>query len=246
MNNQLKNFYQTATIIKVITETAKVKTFILDKKVVAKPGQYVMVWLPRINEKPFGIVSANPLTLSIAKVGPFTEKIHQLKKGDKITFRGPYGNTFKLKNGQLLLVAGGYGVVPLYFFAQSQSPSQRKKITVVIGAKTKNELTFVNKFKKLGCQVKVTTDDGSCGVAGFCTDLVKKLINQEKFSGVYTCGPEVMMKKVALLCKEKKLFCQVCLERFFKCGGMGLCGECSLKGHLVCKEGPVFNAKILL
>jgi len=239
-----KNIYKTVKIVKIENESDKVKTFILDKKIKAKPGQYVMVWLPGINEKPFGIVNDDPLTFSIAKVGPFTEKIHQLKVGDRLTYRGPYGTSFLPKNGQILLIGGGYGVVPLYFLA---SIIKNKRLAiVVIGAKTKSDIIFKSKFEKLGCKVKISTDDGSSGFKGFSTDLTQKLLEKEKFKAVYTCGPEIMMKKIAELCHEKRIFCQVGMERFFKCGGLGLCGECSCKGHMVCKDGPVFNGKILL
>lgn len=240
----MKNNYKTAKIIKIEQETSKVKNFTLDTSIRAKPGQYLIVWIPRLNEKPFGIVSQKPLTLSIANVGPFTEKIHELKKGDKITFRGPYGKSFKVKGKRLLLVGGGYGVVPLYFLASSLISTKRKSVTVVIGARTKSDLPFINKFKDLGCQVEISTDDGSAGFKGFSTQLAEKIIDQEKFNSVHTCGPMIMMKKLAEICKKNKLFCQVSLEAFFKCGGIGLCGECSINGHLVCQEGPVFNSRI--
>ncbi len=240
----MKNIYKTASLIKLGKETPKVKNFIVDLSIKAKPGQYLMVWLPGVNEKPFSIVSCSPLTLAIAAVGPFTSKIHQLKVGDKLTFRGPYGKSFKIKGNRILLVGGGYGTAPLYFLAQTISKSKRKKVTVIIGAKTKSELPFVSKFKKLGCRVMATTDDGSSGFKGFTPQLAEKLIEKEKFNSVYVCGPEIMMKKIAGICQRKKIFCQVSMERIFKCG-LGLCGECSCSGKLVCRDGPVFNGKIL-
>lgn len=242
----MDNIYQTATIVKIEKETDKLSNFTLDKGIEAKPGQYLMVWLPRINEKPFGIALDNPLTLSIARVGPFTEIIHKLRKGDKLTFRGPYGTYFEPKGKKLLLIGGGYGVVPLYFLATSIPKKARKNISIIIGAKTKRELPFVAKFKNLGCKVSLSTDDGSAGVEGFSTDLAQKLLSKNKYSSVYTCGPQIMMEKIASICKKQKIFCQVSLEKLFKCGGMGLCGECSFKGKLVCKDGPVFSGYILL
>ena len=71
----MKFKYQSAKIVSIKEETPRVKTFTLDCSVAAKPGQYVMLWMPGINEKPFGVVTANPLRLSIAKVGPFTEAV---------------------------------------------------------------------------------------------------------------------------------------------------------------------------
>lgn len=242
----MDNIYKTARIKKIEKETDKVKNFILDTKIRARPGQYVMVWVPGLNEKPFGVVNPDPLTLSIARVGPMTEIIHKLKVRDKITFRGPYGQSFNVKNGKLLLVGGGYGVVPLYFLASIISPKKRKQITVIIGARTKKELPFVNKFKKLGCKVLVTTDDGSSGFKGFTTQLAEKILEKEKFNTIYSCGPMVMMKKIAQISRVKKIFCQVSLESFFKCGGYGICGECCYDGLIVCREGPVVDGKVLL
>ena len=238
--------YHTATIKNIEHETQKVKNFIIDTNIEAKPGQYVMVWIPGVNEKPFGIVACNPLTLSIANVGEFTQKVHNFKIGDKITWRGPYGNNFKIKGKHLLLVGGGYGVVPLYFLASMIHKSQRNQITVIIGAKTKSDLPFVGKFKALGCQVKVCTDDGSDGFKGFTTQLMQQLLNTEDFDQVLTCGPRIMMTKIGEIANHHKIPCQVSVDTFFKCGGLGLCGECAINGHLACKEGPVFDSTILL
>lgn len=242
----MKNKYTTARVFKIERETAKVKNFFLDTRVTAKPGQYVMVWIPREGEKPFAVGSSSPMLLSIAKVGPFSQKLHELKVGDKITFRGPYGSSFTPKGKRILLVGGGYGMVPLYFYSLQASYAKRKNISVVIGARTKSDLVFVSKFKKLGCKVYLSTDDGSAGFKGFSTDLSQKLLDKEKFTYVATCGPIAMMKKIALMCKQKKIHCQVSVETHFKCGGMGLCGECTYNGYIVCREGPVFSGKILL
>jgi dihydroorotate dehydrogenase electron transfer subunit len=242
----IKNNYLTAKIIDIEKETPRVKNFMLDINVKAKPGQYVMVWWPGQNEKPFGVMKASPLTLSIAKVGPISEKIHELKIGDKMTFRGPYGQSFKIKGKKILMVAGGYGAVPLYFLALRFSAAKRKNIHVILGAKTRVEVPFVKKFEKLGCKVFSTTDDGSLGFPVFTTELTEVLLRKKGIDSVYACGPETMMKKVAAVCHKKKVFCQVSLERLFKCGGIGLCGECHCRGKLVCKDGPVFNGRILL
>jgi dihydroorotate dehydrogenase electron transfer subunit len=241
----MKINYQTTTISKIISETPKVKTFILNTKIEALPGQYVMVWIPRFNEKPFGVVDDSPLTLSIARVGEFTEAIHKLQAGDKISFKGPFGNGFTNKSRKNLLVAGGYGFVPLYFLAKRLSMDKNNRTVVVIGARTKTDLPFVENFQKLGCQVNKCTDDGTEGLQGFTTDLVSDLLKSEKIDSVYTCGPEIMMRKVSQICQDHHISCQVSMERIFKCGGMGLCGECSINGILVCKDGPVFDSKMI-
>jgi len=102
----------------VIVENAKVKTFILETSLEAEPGQFVMIWLPRVNEKPFSLVDADPLTITVARVGPFTSELHRLEVGDRLWFRGPLGRGFELVGENLLLVGGGYGVAPLAFLAK--------------------------------------------------------------------------------------------------------------------------------
>lgn len=241
----MKNEYQAAKIIKIEQETPRVKTFTIDISFEAKPGQYIMLWIPRMNEKPFGVVAPSPLTLSIANVGPFSDKVHQFQVGDTISFRGPFGSSFTRVGKKMLLVGGGYGVVPLYFFASTINKSDRKDIVVILGAKTKTELTFLNRFTNLGVRVECSTDDGSYGYKGFSTDVAQKLLVEQSFDAVYTCGPEVMMRKIAMIAQQQKIPCQVSVERLFKCGGMGICGECSCHGHLVCTEGPVFSSEIL-
>lgn len=242
----MKFSYQTAKITHIERETRRLKTFTLNTSIAAKPGQYVMLWAPGINEKPFGVLTANPLRLSIANVGLFTQYIHTLKVGDKMTFRGPYGSSFTIRGKRPLLVGGGYGVVPLYLLAQSFSAAVRRKTTMVIGAKTKKDLAFVSKFKSLGCRVQTSTDDGSVGFHGFSTDVVNKILHSDQTDSIYACGPESMMKKIAFMARETHTPCQVSVERYFKCGGMGLCGSCSFNGKLVCVDGPVFPGSALL
>lgn len=241
----MKNIYRTAHIIKIENETPKIKNFILDAEISGEPGQYIMVWLPRLNEKPFAVVHPSPLTVSVSKVGPFTEKLNQLRKGDKISFRGPYGSSFTLKGKKIMLIGGGYGVAPLYFLASLVPKIRRRLVTIIIGARSKDDLPFLSKFMELDYHIHVCTDDSSHGFSGLTTQLTERLLEKELFDSVYTCGPEPMMKKIAEICYSKKIFCQVSMERMFKCGGIGLCGECNFKGELVCKDGPVFNGKIL-
>lgn len=235
---------QTMKIKKIIKENYRINSIVLDGKLNAKPGQFLMVWIPDLDEKPFGIANSNPLTLSVANVGPFSSKIHSLKEGDFLSFRGPIGTSFNLKNEKkIILVAGGYGVVPLYFLAKSASEN-KIKCTVILGAKTKEDLVYANYFENLKCKVVLCTDDGSCGEKGFVTNYLDILLKSEKFDKLFSCGPNQMMKQVGKICNTYNLPFEFSLEAYMKCG-MGICGTCVIGNKLVCKDGPVFNEKEL-
>ncbi len=236
--------HTTATISRIITENSKVRTFELACDISASPGQFVMVWLPQVDEKPFCVVSPSPLTISIAKVGAFTTKIWELKEGDKVAFRGPYGKGFSPKGKEILLVGGGYGAAPLYFLA-SQAKAKGIKVNVVLGARTADELLFEEKFAKLGCNVVIATNDGSKGLQGFSTIAAFGVMDKTKIDAVYSCGPEKMMQAIAKECQKRKIPCQLSLERFCKCG-FGICGSCTINGYRVCQDGPVFEGEFLL
>lgn len=236
----LTSLPKSTTIIKIIEETSSVKTFILDKEIKAKPGQFLMIWLPRIDERPFSIVEPDPLTLTVAKVGPFTTKMHRLKIGDKMWYRGPLGNPFKLQGENILLVAGGYGVAPLYFLAKEVCRTGRKP-TVIVGAKSKKSLLFIKRFKKLECTTVIATEDNSVGINGKVTKPLLEILKRKKFDQVYACGPGKMLEAVVKICGQRKIAYQVSMEAVLKCG-LGLCGSCSRDGKLVCKDGPVFSS----
>lgn len=240
---------------KIIKENFRTKSFVLDGKIKALPGQFVMIWLPGIAEKPFSITDNNPFTITVMEVGKFTKHLNQnIKTGDKIWYRGPFGKgVFKEEKGRKILVSGGCGCVPLFFFAKTLK--NKKQTQVIIGAKTKKELLFQRRFKNLGIKTTITTDDGSQGIKGFTTDILSKLISNslispasprlrratnQLISCVYACGPEIMLKKIAKICEEKKVKYQLSLEALIKCG-FGICGSCSKCGKLICKDGPVFT-----
>ena len=225
-------------IAKVIEEAAQVKTFVLKAAVEADPGQFVLVWLPRTDEKPFSLVDADPVTITVARVGPFTKKLHQLKIGDRIWFRGPLGRGFELKGERILLIGGGYGVAPLAFMAQ-RAVGAGRWVTAVIGARSRADLVFPQRFAELGCSVVLATEDGSAGVRGLATEVAESLLERGEIDAVYTCGPEAMLNKVLELCQSHGLSCQLSLERYMRCG-LGVCGSCQRGGMLVCRDGPVF------
>lgn len=244
------NLPQAVTIKKIIQETEQVKTFVLDASIGAEPGQFVNVWIPRMNEKPFSVAMDNgtELHLSIAAVGDFSKKLHELKVGDKVGIRGPFGTKFVYKSGQhLALLAGGYGAAPLYFLAERASKAGCT-IEFVLGARSKNLLLFVDRISTLAnVTLHTATNDGSDGYTGFNTDLLAKIVSEQKIDCICTVGPEIMMVKAVQLAQEKKLDAQVSVERYMKCG-FGICGNCCVDGLGVatCTSGPVMPLEKVL
>jgi dihydroorotate dehydrogenase electron transfer subunit len=241
---QIINTLPTAMTVKdIIVETEQVKTFVLDGSVGAKPGQFVNVWIPRLDEKPFSVAMDNgvELHISIAAVGPFSNAMHELKVGDKVGVRGPFGSRFKCEEGQhLAFLAGGYGAAPLYFFAH-EAVAKGCTVEFIVGARRADLLLFTERISKLkGVRLHTATNDGSAGYSGFNTDVLKRILDEEKIDCVYTVGPEIMMLKGMQMAEEKGIDAQISVERYMKCG-FGVCGNCCVDGLGVpsCKEGPV-------
>lgn len=230
--------YEHSIITKITEENYRVKSFFLDSKIIAKPGQFVMVWVPGVGERPMSVAGVNPFQLSIASVGTVSSAIHLKKVGEQLFFRGPLGNSFNLRGKKIALVGGGYGVAPMRFLAKTACEKEIKA-TLIMGARTKNDLMLP--LTEKNCETILCTDDGSEGVKGFTTVVLEKLLNEQNFDAVYACGPEVMMKKIAGLCAAKNVFCELSLERLMKCG-VGLCGSCGMGEKLCCKDGPIFTS----
>ncbi|MFH1545048.1 MAG: dihydroorotate dehydrogenase electron transfer subunit [archaeon] len=233
-------------IKKVIEEAEDLKTFVFEKELNAVPGQIVMVWIPEVGEKPFGVSmqGKKEFGITVKKRGSFTERMHELKEGDLVGIRGPYGNGFELKGKIIFCIAGGYGAAPLLFLA-TEARKKKMKVTFLQGARTKKFLLYENKLKKEGIDARVCTDDGSKGRKGNVCDGLEE-IGLKKFDCVYCVGPEKMMNEVVELCEKAKVEVQVSLERHWKCG-YGLCGNCCVDGtgERTCVEGPVFSGKKL-
>ena len=239
------------TIEKIIDETPTVRTLVFSDEVMSNvlPGQFAMVWIPVVNELPMSVMiskESGKAAFTVRKHGPASTGLFNVTVGGKIGVRGPYGNSFDIKEGKLLLVGGGTGLVPmmrLLTFVKSTDD-----VTVLIGAKSKDEVFFEDLANSLlennTHQVIVSTDDGSYGEKGFVTDLVEKLVNETHFDAVYVCGPEIMMHKTVQSAHSRGIFVQASLERMMKCG-VGICGSCCVGEDLACKDGTVFDGEHL-
>ena len=229
-------------------ESPTVKTFSFHDKLCAKakPGQFVMVWIPGVDEVPMSLSAMRPdgySSITVAEVGEATKALHRKKIGDVLGIRGPYGNCFTLVGGNVMVVGGGTGLAPLASLVESLV-GLHAKITFVLGAKTRDELLFLKRIEttlsRADGKVIATTEDGSYGVKGLATDPVEKILAKKRFNMIYTCGPEKMMQKMFLLAEQRHRPLQASLERFMRCA-MGLCGSCVIGKFRVCKDGPIFS-----
>ncbi len=236
-------FYKKAIVKNIEYENKQIYTLELEleKPENPNPGQFYMLRYKDKGEKPFGISSLNPFKITIAKVGPFTNALSNIKSGEIVWLRGPYGKPFTLLNkGQkALLVAGGVGLAPLKFLAQVLI-EKGVKVRAIVGSRTKDLV-----LKNQTCETIYCTDDGSFGKKGFVTIALEEELNNNAYDLVYICGPEIMMKFSADIVKKNNLKSELLLERFMKCG-TGICGSCSIDGFLVCKDGPVFTYNFIL
>ena len=236
---------QTVPIREVRDETHAIRTFVLDADVPeAEPGQFIMLWLPGVDEKPMSIASPAPLTVTVARVGPFSTELHQCKAGDRVGWRGPYGHGFTLDETRpALLVSGGSGVGPIYFLA-TRAVERDIPVTVALGARTVKGLLYVERFRALGVDLILATDDGTAGHHGYITAAISPFVIRHSSLAIYACGPEPMLVALHRLCRERGISGQLSLERYIKCG-FGICGQCALDGFLVCQDGPVFDVEQL-
>lgn len=232
-------------ILRVIEENKDVKTITFKDDSKAFPGQFVMVWLPDVDEVPMSLsFIGEEKGFTVKKIGEATKAMHLLKPGDRIGIRGPYGTHFETKGKKFLVVAGGIGIGPLAPFIEI-SQIEGKNLTLALGAKKKAELLFLNRLKDRCEKLLIATDDGSEGYHGFVSNLAEEIIEKEDFDEILTCGPELMIKKVVDFANHKKIPVQASLERYMKCG-VGICDSCAIDGLLVCKDGPIFSEKVLI
>lgn len=226
-------------------ETRRVRTFVLDISLdQAQPGQFVMLWVPGVDEKPISIACPSPLTLTVARLGPFSTALHRARQGDLVGVRGPFGRGFRLEPDRpALLLAGGYGAAPLYFLAL-RAVEQGVHTTVALGARRASDLIYIDRFQDQGVSLLIATDDGSAGRQGTVVDAVRQMTTWKTSPAVYACGPERMLVSALRLCQERGWTGQFSIERYMKCG-FGICGQCALDGLLVCVDGPVLPVEQL-
>ncbi len=224
---------------------------------VAQPGQFVNVkvnstFAPLLR-RPFSLnrIDADSGTISLLYkvIGQGTELMSQTRAGDSLDSLGPLGNSFELDEdcGDSIIIAGGIGVAPFYPLAK-RLLKMGQDVTCVIGARCREDINELDELRALGVNVLCATEDGSEGMRGLVTDVLKAHLRSTRCSMAYSCGPNAMLAAVKTACAEYQTPLQLSLESHMACG-LGVCLGCTCRKALaegyvhVCKEGPIFWAE---
>jgi len=225
----------------------------------SQPGQFVHVKINQTGDpllrRPFSIhridLAQGTISLLYAVVGKGTTIMALDLPGKKVGILGPLGTGFSLpdtKPHHVVLIGGGLGAAPLLFTAE-RLVEKDIQTTVILGYADKHRAMLEGDFKRLGVKTYISTEDGSVGNKGYPTEVLEEMISSEKIDAVLTCGPEIMMHKVAIICEYAGVNAWVSLEEKMACG-VGACLGCVVRirdeagSHYekACKEGPVFKA----
>ncbi len=254
--------YIDAEILNVVDETANIKTFTL-KPIPAisfRAGQFMDVTVPGAGEAPFTPSSnhdnKDTIDFTIMSAGRVTKMLHQMKKGDCLGLRGPYGTKYPLeafKSKEVFIVGGGVGLAPLraLLYALFNDVNDYKKIILKYGSRTPNDIVYKNeiaswKDKAKHVDVEITTDVGDQtwkGHVGIVTTILKKPKLDMENAVSIVCGPPIMMKFVTfklldLGFRDRNIY--LSMEKNMSCG-IGKCGHCRIGSFYSCSDGPVFT-----
>lgn len=215
----------------------------------AKPGQFIILRIDDIGERiPLTIADFDAykgtITIIFQEVGKSTRLLGELKEGDSILdFVGPLGCASEIENfGTVVCIGGGVGVAPIYPIAKALYEKGNRVISI-IGARSKGMLIWEDEMRKISTELFVASDDGSIGIKGFVTDVLKDVLAQEKVDRVIAIGPAVMMSAVAKV-TPKDLPLTVSLNSIMV-DGTGMCGACRVEANgktmFACVDGPEFD-----
>ena len=235
------------TILSNTTLTDSVYKMVLsgDTSAITAPGQFVNIQISGLFlRRPISVCDYDGSTLTIIYkvVGKGTEAMRAMAPGEKLDILTGLGNGYDLSltGDRPVLLGGGVGVPPMYNLAKKLL-EQGKQVSVILGFNTKSEIFYENEFRALGCDVTVTTVDGSYGKKGFVTDALP-----EHSTHFCCCGPEPMLKAVY---RATTTSGQMSFEERMGCG-FGACMGCSCKtltgNKRICKDGPVMRKEEIL
>ncbi len=216
-----------------------------DTSKITKSGQFINIKLEgRFLRRPISVCDCdgNTVTVIYKVVGEGTQDMSALPVGAELDVLTGLGNGYDIsKSKKPLLIGGGVGVPPLYYLAKKLLEAGQKP-TIILGFNTKSEIFLENEFKALGCEVYVTTADGSYGIKGFVTDAMDGL----SYDYFYTCGPMPMFRAIE---KTVTVSGQYSFEERMGCG-FGACMGCSCKTKYgykrICKDGPVLEREEII
>ena len=225
----------------------------------ALPGHFVNILAePVFLRRPIGIfdVQGDIVKFFVKIVGKGTEWLADRSEGDSLDMIGPLGKGIfdDQKAERVILVAGGVGLAPLFFYLTHNDKSDKKKI-LFYGARTKEEICFVDELGELTDYLFFATEDGSFGEKGFVTDSMRNVsLDFKEGDLIMTCGPKPMLKSVIDFSESVGVTCQVSLENYMGCG-TGVCLSCAIpvldydsdgqKYRRVCADGPVMDSSII-
>ena len=221
----------------------------------AQPGQFAMVRCGEGSEhllrRPLSIhrLDNNKLAFLFTVVGKGTHWLAQCQAGNNVDLLGPLGNGYSIQSGShnLLLLAGGIGIAPLYFLAQ-EALRKEYSVTLLHGARTKSHL-YPKHLLPPGLEVILFTEDGSVGQKGMITDFLPDFA--DRADQIFACGPSLMYHTMAAQSQQllKVKSAQISLEVRMGCG-LGVCYGCTVKAKnglkQVCKDGPIFDLDDIL
>lgn len=219
-----------------------------DTQWISRPGQFVNIELSgRYLRRPISIsdYDAETITLVYKVVGGGTEQMSRMQAGEKLDLLTGLGNGFdpEAPTQTPLLVGGGVGVPPLYNLAKVLLAAG-KPVTVVLGFNKADEIFYQKEFEELGATLYIATADGSVGVKGFVTDVLRE--KQVAYDYFYSCGPLPMLKALSAATDTEG---ELSFEERMGCG-FGACMGCSCKtltgNKRICKEGPVMKKSDML
>ncbi len=252
----MKNPYipKKAKITAITNECEEIKTFRIARIMNHEPGQFIEISVLGIGECPISICSssAKHIDLCIRDVGNVTHAMHNLKKGDSVFIRGPYGHGYPIKGMEgknLIVIGGGTGTAPLRAVLEHIEKNRKKyrEIQVFLGFRSPDSILFKSDMERWKSifDLNITVDKADKkwkGPVGVVTNLLDNA-SLNKDADVITCGPPIMIK-FAIESLKKKGFndsqIYVSLERLMHCG-IGKCGHCMIGSKYACKDGPVFR-----
>ncbi len=219
------------------------------------PGQFVMMGIPGnvvFLRRPFGIArfSNGVAEICCKVVGRGTRALSDAKVGTRIDVLGPCGRGFRFpqKEEPAILVAGGYGIGPIFGLCEALL-AQGRRCILYYGARETSHLLYLDELAKIGANVKCSTEDGSHGARGMIAELLEKDLDNIEKPSLFACGPHGLSKAVAEISRRRGVPAQVSMESYMACG-IGVCLGCACKdadGNFVrtCREGPVFDVREL-